>query len=132
MLESVMHKLIPGKVSTFAKLLGQGAPYHFDRWETDRAGSQCLYYWFMARDGGKNKKRVPVSEIRAALHQLRGNGVLSREAFRDVCPVAARGGPCGFAVVGRIFEALHVAVYSGQNGFRITNAADASNLLSKQ
>src|ERR1035437_7835839 len=70
MLESVLHRLIPEEVNTFAKL-AHGEPYHFDRWEKDRVGSPCLYYWFMARDGvKKNKKRLPVSEIRAAFLQL--------------------------------------------------------------
>ena len=130
MLESTLHTLIPEKASTFAKLQ-HGEPYHFDCWKNDRDGSPCLYFWFMARDGVKrNKKHLPVSEIRAALHQLQSVGVLSRGTFRKVCPKAESAGPCGFAVVGRIFEALHVAVYSSQDGFKLTNANEARNLLS--
>ena len=80
----------------------------------------------MARDGvKKNKKRLPVAEIRAALDELGRAGVLSREKFRKVCPIAEKSGPCGFAVVGRILEALHVAVYSGQHGFTLTGQAEA-------
>jgi hypothetical protein len=45
MLESTLHRLIPKEVNTFAKLR-HGEPYHFDRWENDRSGSLCLYYWF--------------------------------------------------------------------------------------
>jgi hypothetical protein len=130
MLESTLHTLIPEEVNTFAKLQ-HGESYHFDCWKNDRVGWPCLYYWFIARDGvRKNKKRLPVSEIRAALHQLRRVGVLSRETFREVCPIAESAGPCGFAVVGRILEALHVAVYSSHDGFKLTNAKEATNLLS--
>ncbi len=132
MLESTLRRLIPEEVNTFAKL-ERGAPYYFDRWENDSLGSPCLYYWFMARDGvKKNKKRLPVSEIRAAVRQLRTVGVLSRETFRTVCPTAKSDGQWGFAVVGRIFEALHIAVYSGPDGFKLTNANEATNLLEEK
>ncbi len=84
----------------------------------------------MARDGvKKNKKRLPVAEIRAALDELGRAGVLSREKFRKVCPKADSDGSCGFAVAGRILEALRVAVYSGQDGFTLTDANKAKNLL---
>jgi hypothetical protein len=129
MFESTLYSLIPKEVNTFAKL-DHGAPYHFDCWKNDRVGSPCLYYWFMARDGvKKNKKRLPVSEIRAALRQLRGAGVLSREMFRKVCPTAKSDGECGYAVVGRILEALHVAIYSGNDGFKLTNPDEATSLI---
>jgi len=131
MFESVLHRLIPEEVNTFAKLQ-HGEPYHFERWKNDRAGSPCLYYWFMARGGvTKNRKRLPVSEIRAALHQLRSTGVLSRATFRKVCPIAEWAGPCGFAVVGRILEALHVALYSGMGGFKLNDANEVMSLLAK-
>ena len=48
-----------------------GDPYHFDRWNDDRAGSMCLNYLFMALDvGKKNMKKLPVFEICAGLYQL--------------------------------------------------------------
>lgn len=129
MLETILRKLIPEKVSTFAKL-NYGEPYHFDSWKKDRAGSPSLYYWFTARDGlKKNKKRVPVSEIGAALRQLQNAGVLKRGTFQSVCRVAESDGPCGFAVIGRILEALGVAVYCGRDGFKLTDADKAGNLL---
>jgi hypothetical protein len=127
MFQSTLFRLIPAKLNTFAKFK-HGTPYHFDSWKNDRGGAPCLYYWFMG-DVVKYRKRVPVSEIRAALHQLRSVGVLSREAFRKVCPIAESAGPCGFAVVGRILESLHIAIYSGQDGFKLTNAKEATNLL---
>lgn len=129
MLESTLHQLIPSQVNAFAKL-GRGEPYHFDHWADDRSGSECLYYWFTARDGvKKNTKRIPVSEIRAALHQLRTAGVLTRVTFQIVCPVSQACGPCGFAVVGRILEALIVARYTNTAEFSLTNAARACSLL---
>jgi putative transcriptional regulator len=129
MLRSTLHRLIPHEVRTFAKLR-HGEPYHFGSWKNDNADTPCLYYWFMARNGvTKNDKRVPVSEIGSALQRLRDAGVLSREMFAKVCPVAESAGPCGFAVVGRIFEALGVAVYSGRGGFELTNADKAQKLL---
>jgi hypothetical protein len=129
MLESTLQKLIPEKLNTFAKLQ-RGSPYYFDRWENHDRGAPCLYYWFMARDGvKKNKKRIPVIEIRAALHELRSSGLLTRGTFSTGCPVAKGDGSCSLAVVGRIFEALHVAEYSGRGGFKLTNANDVNKLL---
>ena len=126
MLESTLHRLIPKEVNTFAKLR-RGEPYQFHRWENDRSGSLCLYYRFQGVE--KHTKRLPESEIRAGLRQLRDIGWLSRETFGDVCPTAKSDGECGFAVLGRIFEALGVAVYSGNAGFKLTDADEATNLL---
>jgi hypothetical protein len=130
MLLSTLHRLIPSAVNTFAKL-EHGEPYHFDCWRDDHAGSPCLYYWFFGHDGVKrNKKRGPVAEIGAALRRLRNARVLSREMFQEVCPIAESAGPCGFAVVGRIFEGLHVAAYLGRGtGFRLIDADRATKLL---
>jgi len=116
--ESKLRDLIPKTVSQFPKL-EIGEPYHFDRWADDRSGSTCLYYWFYAHDGGKrNNKRVVVSEIQQAFQHLMDTGSFHRDAFRRFCPVSESSGPCGFVVVGRIFEALGVAVYSGrEKGF---------------
>src|SRR4051812_9952681 len=120
MLEPTLRKLIPHKVRTFAKL-ESGEPYHFDRWDKDYTGTECLYYWFTGRNN-INKKRVPTPEIRAALQILLLNGTLRRKDFETICPIAKSDGPCGFAVVGRIFEALDIAVYSGRrDGFRLTD-----------
>ena len=122
MLESTLHGLIPKRVSTFPKLRGNGGPYRFDRWEKD-----CLRYSFVGAK--KYTKRLPECEIRAGLSQLRDTGWLSRETFRRICPRAKSDGECGFAVLGRILEALHVAAYSGDAGFRLTNADEAKKLL---
>jgi hypothetical protein len=84
----------------------------------------------MARDGVKrNKKRVPVSEIRAVLRELLSSGLLTKQTFKDLCPVAQSAGPCGFAVVGRIFEAFGVAAYSTRGEFELTDAGAATTLL---
>jgi hypothetical protein len=128
MLEVILYRLIPEEVRKFDKL-NHGVPYLFDRWN-DLDGSLCLYYRVKARNGvKKNKKRLPVAEIRAALHQLETAGVFTRESYRRICPIAETDGPCGFAVLGRILEALHVAVYSGRNGFKLTDASKLANLL---
>ncbi len=129
MLEPTLHSLIPEQVREFAKLI-RGEPYHFDRWQDDRYGLECLYYWFMSKDRTKkNEKRVPLREFRPALQQLRSTGFLTRETFEKVCPVAKSAGPCGFAVIGRTFEALRVAAYSGSHGFRLINGDEAARLL---
>jgi hypothetical protein len=113
--ESKLRDLIPKTASDFSKL-GAGEPYHFDRWADDRSGSTCLYYWFYSHDGGKrNNKRVVVSEIQQAFQNLMDTGSFDRDAFRRLCPVSELSGPCGFVVVGRILEALGVAVYSGRD-----------------
>ena len=132
MLEATLYKLIPEDVNTFDKLTG-GDPYRFHRWHNDGHGVECLYYHFMARDGVKTyKKRLLVSEFRAALCQLRNVGILSRKAFSKACPISESDGLCSFAVCGRILEALHVATYSGRNGFKLTNATEAMRLLQEK
>jgi hypothetical protein len=124
MLESTLHTLVPKQLNTFAKLK-HGEPYHFDRWEQG-----CLYYWF---EGAKiYKKRLPETEIRAGLRQLRDTGWLRRETFRNICPIARSDGECGFAVLGRIFEFLGVAVYLDNDGFKLTNADEATRLLGEK
>ena len=130
MLESSLLKLIPGRVSTFQKL-ENAEPYHFDQWGADRSGASCLYYWFYSGNRrSKWKKRVLVSEIRGALGHLVKSGALDRAAFRKVCPVSQSGGPCGFVVIGRIFEAIEVAQYSGRDeGFVLTDGERAKALL---
>jgi hypothetical protein len=124
MLESTLHRLIPNEVSTFAKLR-HGKPYHFDRWENG-----CLYYWFEGVT--KHTKRLPKSEIRSALRQLRDTGWIHQKTFGEICRTARSDGPCGFAVLGRIFEAMGVAVYSGNAGFKLTNADEATKLLEEK
>lgn len=127
MLESVLHELVPGKLAKFAKL-DHGEPYLFEAWRNDRSGSPCMYYWILG-DAGRNKKRIPVSEIYAALTELRDTKVFDRALFRKVCPISASVGSCGFAVLGRILEALGVACYDGKSEFKLTDADHLTNLL---
>jgi hypothetical protein len=127
-----LHKLIPTNVNTFAKL-NHGKPYQFDRWDRDRNGSVCLYYRFEGSHGGKiYTKRLLASEILTALRHLRDTGTLNRKAFERICPCSASAGPCGFAVLGRIFEALGLVHYAGREGFELTNAVRATSLLSNR
>ena len=116
--DSKLRNLIPASVSEFPKL-ETGQPYHFDHWADDRSGSSCLYYWFSSHDGTKrNLKRVIVSEIHSALQHLINTGAFDRNSFRAHCPKSESSGRCGFVVMGRILEALGVAVYSGrEKGF---------------
>jgi hypothetical protein len=116
--ESKLRDLIPKVMRDFRKL-ETGEPYHFDQWADDRSGSTGLYYWFYSHDRDKrNKKRVIVSEIQEAFGDYVNTGSFDRHAYRKVCPVSATSAPCGFVVVGRIFEALDGAVYSGrEKGF---------------
>jgi hypothetical protein len=128
--EAALRNLIPTKIEWFEKL-ESGKPYHFDAWKHDRLGQACMYYSFASRDGSRrNRKRVVTSEIRAALQHLRDLGSLDREAFRDACPTSASDGACGFAVVGRILEALVVALYAaGEARFNLTDSRIAAALL---
>ena len=121
--ETMLRKLIPDTVSVFKKLEA-GDPYHFCKWAEDRFGAACMYYWFTSGDGSKkNHKRVLVSEVRSALQHLRTTGALDRKAFRTLCAISESAGPCGFAVAGRMLEALGVARYSGRDaGFILTAA----------
>jgi hypothetical protein len=117
---------------TFAKLRKNIMPYRFDDWGTDEYSYVCLYYFIGARKPEKrdNKKRVPLDELVAALSECLDNGVLTREAFEERCPIAQSAGGCGFAVTGRCLELLGVARYGGQGkGFVLTDKARASDLL---
>jgi hypothetical protein len=120
MLESTLHGLTPKDVSTFPKL-SQGDPYHFDRWENG-----CPYYWF---EGVKNIRNVFPYLKFVLVSVNRYIGWLSREMFREICPTAKSDGECGIAVLGRIFEALGIAVYSSSAGFKLTDADEATRLL---
>ena len=127
MLETALSYLMPERVNTFAKLTNRGEPYSFDHWTADFGG--CLYYRFPSRDGNRwNRKRVPVLEIRAALEELIRDGGFTRAAFQKLCAISSSDGPCGFAVIGRILEALNVARYTSA-GFRLTDANQAHALL---
>ena len=125
MFESALKELIPKKVQTFAKLKS-GELYHFDRWDVDKTGSSCLYYWFLGQDGMKKYvKRVLISEIRDALNHLICHGRLSRKEYKKVCPKTESAGSCGFAIVGRILEAMNVAEYSVYGKFKLTDIENA-------
>jgi hypothetical protein len=127
-LESVLKELVPGKLREFKKLT-KGEPYRFKGWQADREGRPCLYYTFSSRDGrSTNTKRVPTAEIATALAHLRKCGHLCASEFEESCPVAKRDGQCGFAVVGRILEALGVARYERAH-FCLTDPAKADSLL---
>lgn len=111
-LEPVLRDLIPGHVQRFPKLMEKGDPYKFDRWEEDRSEVLCLYYKFKSRDRMEwNHKRVPVPEIRAAMRVLMIDGRWDRAAFDRDCPIASSAGPCGYAIIGRVFESLGVATH---------------------
>ena len=116
--QSQLQDIVPAKISEFRKL-EKGEPYHFDRWEKDSDGRPCLYYWFNSRDRNKrNVKRVPVFEFCAVLDHIRQNGAFTRSDYQELCPVAQSAGPCGYAVIGRLLEALGAAQYQGRiNGF---------------
>lgn len=95
--------------------LEKGEPYHFDKWEQDSDGKPCLYYWFNSTDGNKrNVKRVPVSEFCAALDHIRRNGTFARSDYQGLCPVAQSDGGCGYAVIGRLLEALGATQFQGR------------------
>jgi|GEM_PF-134463 len=129
-LDRNLRELIPDKYSTFAKL-EKGDPYHFDHWGQDTNGEDCLYYWFWNKDQTKkNKKRVVISEIDALIENKISNGHISREDFKNSCPISESAGSCGFTVVGRVLEYLEIAKYLGRgSGFEITNHKLAKSLL---
>ncbi len=95
----------------FAKLIS-GEPYQCDKWAHDRAGNFCLYYKV-----GSCRKRAPLAEIEEAAQCLASKNKFDRADFSNVCPIANRDGPCGFAVIGRILEKYHGAKYTGRGRF---------------
>lgn len=111
--QSALQQMIPEIVGTFLKLQN-GDPYRFEEWASDRTGATCLYYLFHSHDHSKIiRKRVVLAELHAAMQHLSDSGRFDRSAYRRLCPISASAGPCGFTVMGRIFETLLGAHYSG-------------------
>lgn len=108
---SDLPKLLP-KGTEFQKLRGHGSPYLCAGWHRDTSGVLCMYYEFSG-----HRKRAPLPEIEAAADHLTAGNIFDRPAFRLLCPVANRDGPCGFAVIGRILEKVFGAQYVGRDGF---------------
>lgn len=109
----------PNKIpvgTEFNKLGNGGEPYRCAEWKCDREGRFCLYYQFNG-----HKKRLPETEIESAVAQFESSGHFGRDMFRTLCPIAARDGGCGFAVIVRILERFCDAKYLG--GVVIRNAA---------
>lgn len=130
-LKSELQRIIPSRAPTFDKLRRKGSPYRFREWANDREGHFCLRYEFELRDNlRRDVKRVPFTEMCQALLYLRSHGKLDRQqAYPECCPVADSDGSCGFAVLGRIFEALGVARYEGAKGFVLIDDKKADALL---
>jgi len=101
----------------FNKLGNGGEPYRCAEWKCDQEGRFCLYYQFNG-----HKKRLPEKEIESAVAQFELSGRFDREMFKTLCPIAARDGGCGFAVIVRIIEKFCDAKYLG-DGVVIRNAA---------
>jgi hypothetical protein len=58
------------------------------------------------------------SEIYEAFKLIERTGAFDRNVFRTRCPRSESSGRCGFVIVGRILEALDVAIYAGrEQGF---------------
>jgi hypothetical protein len=127
--DSILRELIPAKVKDFAKLVA-GEPYRFDGWEDDRSGSACLYYSFSSRSPDKlNRKRVVISELHTAFQHLRNTGAFDRKSFERLCPTSRSAGSCGFAVMGRVFEALGVArFFDREHRFLLIDVAKPASL----
>lgn len=100
------------KGTEFPKLRESGSPYRCDGWRHDTHDNCCMYYEFSG-----HKKRVLLSEIKAAAAHLKAGNIFNRPAFKLLCPVSCRDGYCGFAVIGRILEKILGARYDGRNGF---------------
>ena len=130
MLEQHLREIIPNTNSTFPKL-ESGDPYYFDHFGTDLNKEMCLYYWFWNRNRTKkNKKRIVLSEIEELIRNCLTGGYITREDFRNCCPISESAGPCGFAVAGRILEYIGIAQYLGREfGFEIIDRDLAKSLL---
>lgn len=104
---------IPLHITRFPKLRS-GKPYQFQSWTKDRNDVECLVYAF---DGTcknvRHMKRIPLQELVVAVQLYKLKRSFDRSDFKKVCPVAARSGPCGFAVIGGYLEFRHNAVYQG-------------------
>lgn len=109
---------IPAQIRRFKKLTS-GRPYFYHCWKSDRAGKECLNYRFLGRNGKtEHVKKIPLSELEAAVRRFQYKRSFDRSDFKKVCPSALSSGPCGFAVIGRYLEFRFNARYQGRgNGF---------------
>ena len=132
MIEQRLREIIQKPNSTFPKL-ESGDPYYFDQWRTDLNGEMCLYYWFWNRNRTKkNKKRVVISEVEKLIRNCLTQGQITRDDFRNHCPISESAGPCGFAVTGRMLEYLGIAQYLGWGrGFEIIDGDLAQSLVKR-
>lgn len=112
---------VPRSLSTFPKLQ-KGEPYQFERWDQGKHGF-CLRYSFIARDRATRiRKYVVLAEIVKAAEHLTNTGAFSRTDYQSLCVLSQSSGPCGFAVTGRILEALGLGRYVGRKGFMVQSA----------
>ena len=111
-------KDIPRYIARFPKLRS-GKPYQFHSWRKDKNGVEYLVYAFDGtRKNVRHVKRIPLQELVLAVQLYKRNRSFHRSDFNKACTVAAKSGPCGFAVIGRYLEFRHKTHYQGRgNGF---------------
>lgn len=99
---------------TLFEKLRESNSYRCAEWKHDRRGIFCMYYEFSVY-----KKRIPLSEIEAAVLHLQRENIFDRNVFASLCPISHSDGTCGFVVIGRILEKFFNAEYMENSGFTL-------------
>ena len=88
----------------------QGGGYTVKGFGKKRDGEPTLVYRIRKRTAGKqSEKNIAASEWEQAYGQLVGAGEFKRTWFAENMPECARGKPCNFAVIGKVFVFLEIA-----------------------
>jgi hypothetical protein len=131
MLEDALQAVIPGEISTFPKLTGEGDHYFFDRWDRDRdTGAPLLRYTFWSPDGRREyRKKIVIPEVERLLESAIADGEMGRQDFKKHCPRTDANGPCGLAVIVGILEHLGIVRNTAWGVYSIVNSEKARRIL---
>lgn len=112
MIERIKSDIRPGTIIPKPQSAGE---YRVVGWGQSR-GEDALVYSIPARlSGGKaSKKRIKISDFKAAYHVLVKTGEFTHSWFKENLPDCAKDGSCNFTTIGGIFELLGEAQYAGR------------------
>jgi len=87
--------------------------YRVVGWGQSRGEDALVYSIPTLLSGGKaSKKRIKISDFKAAYDVLVKTGQFTYSWFKDNLPDCAKDGNCNFTTIGGIFELLGVAQYA--------------------
>ena len=93
--------------------------YRVVGWGQSRGEDALVYSIPTLLSGGKaSKKRIKISDFKAAYDVLVKTGEFTYGWFKDNLPDCAKDGSCNFTTIGGIFELLGEAQYGHRGAYR--------------